>query len=501
MLSIIVVINMSKIDRCFEDFTVGDYVTFNRSFCDQDFESFSELSRDANPLHHDERYATATQFGKIIVPLHLVTSPFSAIAGMMLPGHRSLYLGLEVKALHPVFYDEAITYSAKVIQLNEMQKVLSLRVILLQRNRVVLEAKMKVKVRYDVQVEYAPSHDQECTIHNPKQQKRAIITGSNGEIGQTIALKMAKEGWNLILHCHRKGKGGIQLVNACQSNGVKADLLEGDLTEIDSLCRSVEKYIKDTPISALIHTASPPVMADPVELFEVNYVALKGLVNVLLPSMLRQQYGKLIFLGSSAVQYHLEGWEHYIAAKTVATNYLEGINFHYRTFDVSAHVLAPGYVDTSFSRSFRKPDDVTLMPEEVAETVATIIKGDIKNVASYTWIEPDFSLQGDFGFHHTNKDVVLPTDPQAGSSAEIPVAQPGSTIESIVRNFLKLSANHDLTDGGLNLTPGWDSLRHIELCLYLEDAFYIKFVSNEISQTTRFKELKALITSKTANKS
>ena len=87
-----------RADRSIDDFALGDYVTFTRRFRPNDYQAFARLSADRNPLHHDARYAKATRFGAPIVPLHLASAPLSAIAGMMLPGHRSLYLQSRLRA-------------------------------------------------------------------------------------------------------------------------------------------------------------------------------------------------------------------------------------------------------------------------------------------------------------------------------------------------------------------------------------------------------------------
>ena len=79
----------SKI-RYFSDFTVGDSIFFTKTFAISDFEAFSHLSGDTNPLHHDLEYSLNTEFGTPIVPFHLIASPLSFVAGMNFPGTSSL---------------------------------------------------------------------------------------------------------------------------------------------------------------------------------------------------------------------------------------------------------------------------------------------------------------------------------------------------------------------------------------------------------------------------
>ena len=49
---------------------------------------------------------------------------------------------------------------------------------------------------------------------------------------------------------------------------------------------------------------------------------------------------------------------------------------------------------------------------------------------------------------------------------------------------------------GLGLVSGWDSFRHIEFILELENKYSVKFSSEEIDQTISFQSLSRLLNSK-----
>ncbi len=50
-----------------------------------------------------------------------------------------------------------------------------------------------------------------------------------------------------------------------------------------------------------------------------------------------------------------------------------------------------------------------------------------------------------------------------------------------------------MSAAGIDRFPGWDSLRHIELMLHLEEQLGIGFTAGEIESTTQFNELCDLI--------
>ena len=56
----------------FEQFSVGDAISFEKKFQLEDFKKFAEISGDLNPLHHDAEYAAVYGNKQTIVPLHLI---------------------------------------------------------------------------------------------------------------------------------------------------------------------------------------------------------------------------------------------------------------------------------------------------------------------------------------------------------------------------------------------------------------------------------------------
>ena len=61
----------------FKEFSVGDVIKFKKEFGLEDFNNFSKLSGDFNPLHHDPEYAATSGHSYNIVPLHLIIAPLS----------------------------------------------------------------------------------------------------------------------------------------------------------------------------------------------------------------------------------------------------------------------------------------------------------------------------------------------------------------------------------------------------------------------------------------
>jgi 3-oxoacyl-[acyl-carrier protein] reductase len=483
---------MSANDKAIGDFQVGDTVVFTRCYSSADFKKFSALSGDENPLHHHLDYAAASNFRHPIVPLHLVAAPLSAIAGMVFPGHRSLYLTSEIQSVNPAYFDTDITYSAQVCKISTARHVLQIRVLALHGKTVLLDGQLQVQVRDDVAPDAWPESSL-YSINNVLQDRWALITGATGHIGRAVSLRLAKAGWNLVLQ-GRQTTLLNELAIRCNGHGVSTKSLVLSLNDTLTL---TEKVSELSGIEALIHCASPGLDAPLDELLAVNAIAFTTLADTLLPGMLCRQRGRLVLIGSSALQYLPAGWENYIAAKAAATAALESLHRKYASYGIHGVTVAPGFVETPFSAKVRNAAEVALLPEEVAETVEASL--DASGPENYWWLETSGVRRGQYGFHNSAAYVKASLQTEA---ITVPIDQIMSSknssneVETLVREFLRLPPSTDVSEYGLNLTTGWDSLAHIQLLLFLEERTGLHFGSHEIEQTRRVSDLKTLINGK-----
>ncbi len=95
----------------------GDTIEGQISFSREDVLTFARITGDDNPLHVDEEFATASEFGKPIVHGNLAASSFTKIAGTKFPG-ETILIHKEITFLRPVFVDESYTLSIKIKSIN-----------------------------------------------------------------------------------------------------------------------------------------------------------------------------------------------------------------------------------------------------------------------------------------------------------------------------------------------------------------------------------------------
>ena len=77
-----------------------------------------EITNDFNPAHFDSEYAKGTMFKKRISHGMLIGSLFSKVFGMDLPGRGSIYLSQSLRFRRPVYFEDVITATVKVISID-----------------------------------------------------------------------------------------------------------------------------------------------------------------------------------------------------------------------------------------------------------------------------------------------------------------------------------------------------------------------------------------------
>jgi short-subunit dehydrogenase len=421
----------------------------------------------------------------------MTLAPLSAIAGMDFPGEPSLYLGHEIRASRPVHYGDRLTYSAKIVALNRSHRVLTLRVLVLRAAEVVLDATMRVQAR-DAAWASAPAHEIRSATNGV-----ALVTGASGEIGQAVAVALARRGWRLLLQDRGPSKRRTALEEALTAERAGFDFITADLSGEAGRETLAAAVAAEERIGLVVHAASAPVPSAAEAHVPVAYSALKAVADAAIPHMLARQAGVFVLIGSSAVEAAIPGWEAYAGAKMMTTQLLRGIDIGYAGFGITGHTLAPGLVATDFSAAFRDEEMAALMPSEVADHLLALIDDRLAPDRDMI-VDTRGARRGRFGFGTSAAPATAAAPVQAAVSAA-PVAQAAQAdgaLDAVIRKALGLSPDFPLTGAGLGVTPGWDSLRHIELLLLVEETLGTHFTAGEIDATHRYDELVRLVAHK-----
>lgn len=140
------------IEKCEEhninDIQIGQSKKFTIVISESMIDKFAELSGDYNPLHMDENYAQTTKFTHRICHGMLLSSLFSKLVGMHIPGKNALYFSQSLKFLLPCFIDEKITVEGKVLNKSTSTGIITIKTTIKNESeKILVDGEAKVLVR------------------------------------------------------------------------------------------------------------------------------------------------------------------------------------------------------------------------------------------------------------------------------------------------------------------------------------------------------------------
>lgn len=129
----------------FSDIKIGQKAEFEVSITDKIMDSFREITGDINPLHCNKNFAVRRGFTDKVCYGLLTASFLSTLAGVYIPGERSIIHSVEVKFSLPVIVGDSLSVVGEVIEKNDTVEQIVIRVTIKNQNDLkVLRGKMKV---------------------------------------------------------------------------------------------------------------------------------------------------------------------------------------------------------------------------------------------------------------------------------------------------------------------------------------------------------------------
>tara|TARA_B100000683_G_scaffold235999_1_gene240260 strand:+ start:10942 stop:11691 length:750 start_codon:yes stop_codon:yes gene_type:complete len=215
----------------------------------------------------------------------------------------------------------------------------------------------------------------------------ALITGASSGIGLATAKKLACFGFNLIL-CGRNEKNLLDLKNSL-SKLTRVICLVFDVRNKNDVFKKIGSLDKEwRDVDVLINNAGNAhgkdlLVDDDVENWEVMIDGnVKGLLYVskaVIPRMVEKECGHIINISSVAGKETYEGGVVYCASKKSVESISEGMRIELTKHNIKVSNIAPGAVETNFSKTrfkgdVKKSSDVYLGYEPlVADDVADLI--------------------------------------------------------------------------------------------------------------------------------
>lgn len=216
-----------------------------------------------------------------------------------------------------------------------------------------------------------------------------LITGSSRGIGKAIALYLAKQGYDLVVHCRTQRDQAEAVVAEIEKLGQSARLLQFDIGDrpqcVEQISQDIETHgayygvVCNAGITA--DNAFPALSGE--EWDSVIHTNLDSFYNVLqpviMPMIRRRKPGRIVTLSSVSGIMGNRGQVNYSAAKAGIIGATKALALELAKRDITVNCVAPGLIATEMLDGLSS-DGIQM--EEIKKLIPARRIGDPKEVAA-----------------------------------------------------------------------------------------------------------------------
>ncbi len=181
--------------------------------------------------------------------------------------------------------------------------------------------------------------------------KTAFVTGSSRGIGRAIALRLATDGFKVILHGVGESNHIKALKDEIEKNGGSTEIITADLCDLEATKRLAEK-VKD--VDVLVLNASVQYRTPWQEItteacydqLNCNFISSMLLIQAAVPNMKKKGWGRIITIGSVQEAKPHPDMLVYSASKAAQTNMMQSLSLQLAREGITVNNVAPGVIYT-----------------------------------------------------------------------------------------------------------------------------------------------------------
>lgn len=217
----------------------------------------------------------------------------------------------------------------------------------------------------------------------------AIVTGGSRGIGRAVAVRLAKDGMNLVINYRGNSAAAEETERLCRELGAEVLLVQGDVSRAED-CERLAAQAKEAfgRVNVLVNNAGitrDGLLARMTEedfraVLDVNLVGPWNMMKAVNRIMMKQRYGRIVNLSSVTGLMGNMGQTNYAAAKAGILGMTKSYAREVASRGITVNAVAPGFIDTDMTEAMPEgakdkiitgiPMGRTGKPEDVAEAVA-----------------------------------------------------------------------------------------------------------------------------------
>ncbi|MCW5234154.1 3-oxoacyl-ACP reductase FabG [Verminephrobacter eiseniae] len=220
-----------------------------------------------------------------------------------------------------------------------------------------------------------------------------LVTGSSRGIGRAIALRLGKDGFDVVVHCRRQRAQAEEVANAIMAMGRAARILSFDVADRAQAASALladiqahEAYYGVVCNAGIARDDAFPAMSGE-DWDQVIHTNLDSFYNVLhpvvMPMVRRRSPGRIVTLSSVSGLMGNRGQTNYSAAKAGIIGATKALAIELAQREITVNCVAPGLIDTDMIEPQVREQALHMIParrmgrpEEVAAAVSFLLSSD-----------------------------------------------------------------------------------------------------------------------------
>ena len=181
--------------------------------------------------------------------------------------------------------------------------------------------------------------------------KRALVTGSSRGIGRAIALQLAQDGFEVLVHCAGNTAKAEETKEIIEQRGGKAEVIQANLCNTDEAeflankMGNIDALVLNASLQYRNHWDEIP-LKEVYEQLNCNFVSSLLLIQAAVPYMQKQRWGRIVMVGSVQEAKPHPDMLIYSASKAAQTNMVRSLALQLAKSGITVNNIAPGVIYT-----------------------------------------------------------------------------------------------------------------------------------------------------------